>query len=202
MHMNDFYEPIDMKGETTMDRMPQKFTPDQEKMRQLIQYISQRCASQSNFGKTKLCKTLYFADSLCFLHLGYPITGWEYIRMPHGPFPDGIEAEYEEMIDLGMLQMQIVKGDYLYPLHKPVNLQLPNLDVFTSQEISIVNSVIEQLEDMSGSYLSDVTHLGAWKFAKEREKIPYESFHLDTNALTPMEEVLGIEVAKAHGLLT
>ena len=185
-----------------MGRMPQQFEKNEEKMRQLIQYISQSCASQSNYGKTRLCKTLYLADSLYFLQYGKPITGWRYIRMPHGPFPENIDAEYEKMTDLGMLQMQVVKDGYLYPLHKPVNLQLPNLDVFTPQEIAIVDHVIEQLEDMSATYLSEMTHLGAWKFAKRHEEIPYESFHLDTSTLTPMEVDRGIEVAKVHGLLT
>lgn len=185
-----------------MSRMPQKFEPNKKKMRQLIQYISQRCANQSNFGKTKLCKILYFADSLFFLHHGKPITGWRYIRMPHGPFPDGIEAEYDTMIELGMLQMQVLKGDYLYPLHKPVNLQLPDLDVFTSQEINTVEWVINQLENLSGSRLSEATHLGAWKFAHEREEIPYESFHLDTNELNQLEVDRGMEIAREHGLLT
>lgn len=36
-----------------MERKPQVFTPDQKKMHELIQYISQQCASQANYGKTK-----------------------------------------------------------------------------------------------------------------------------------------------------
>ncbi len=184
-----------------MSRIPEKFEPDKEKMRQLIQYISQSCASQENYGKTKLCKTLYFADSLCFLHTGKPITGWNYIKMPHGPYPDGIEDELDSMIDSGLLQIQVARGDHLHRIQKPVNLADPNLDVFSPQEIDIVSQVIQQLENLSGSYLSEISHLGAWKFAEQGHVIPYESFHLDTHALSETEKIRGMEVAVEHGLL-
>lgn len=185
-----------------MSRTPQEFKPDHEKMRQLILYISQNCAGQSNYGKTKLYKTLFFADSLSFLHTGKPITGWRYVRMPYGPFPDVIEAELDSMIESRLLQMQMVKGDYLYTLHKPVNLQAPDLDAFSPQEIVIINHVIEELEGLSGSYLSESTHRGAWKFVSQGEEIPYESFHLDTNPLTETEIIRGMEIAEEHELLT
>ena len=185
-----------------MSRMPQEFKPDQEKMRQLILYISQNCADQSNYGKTKLYKTLFFADSLSFLYTGKPITGWKYVRLQYGPFPNNIEAELHSMIESRLLQIQMVEGSYLHTLHKPVNLQKPNLDVFSPKEVHIINLVMQELEGLSGSYLSEYTHRGAWKFANQGEEIPYESFYLDTSPLTEAEITRGMEVAKEHGLLT
>ncbi|MDE2852530.1 MAG: Panacea domain-containing protein [Chloroflexota bacterium] len=184
-----------------MSRMPRKFKPNRQKMRQLILYISQNCARQSSYGKTKLFKTLYFADSLSFLHSGEPITGWRYVRLPYGPFPDVIDAELQAMIESKLLQMQIVGGDYLYPLQKPVNLKEPDLSEFSPQEIVIVNHVIQELENLSGTYLSESTHRGAWKFVSQGEEIPYESFHLDTHPLTEPEIIRGMEVAGEHGFL-
>ena len=184
-----------------MSRTPRNFDSNQEKMRQLIQYISQCCADQSNYGKTKLLKTLYFADSLHFLRYGEPITGWKYIRMPHGPFPDNIESELNSMIDAGLLPMQMTRRNHLYQMHKPVNLQEPDLDEFSPQEIDVVNYVIHKLETLSGTNLSEFSHLGAWKFARQGEEIPYESFHLDTTPLTETEMILGREVARKHDLL-
>lgn len=184
-----------------MERRPQVFTPDQKKMHELIQYISQQCASQANYGKTKLCKTLYYADSLSFAHLGQPITGWSYIKMPYGPYPDNIEFEFESMISRDQLQMQATGGYYFHPKQKPVNLREPDLDVFSPQEISLVNFVIREIEDLSGTHLSNISHLGPWKFAGDGEEIPYESFHLDVSPLTAEEHIRGLEVAAEHDLL-
>ena len=33
-----------------MSRMPHRFEPNKEKMRELIQYVSQSCTTQNNYG--------------------------------------------------------------------------------------------------------------------------------------------------------
>lgn len=183
-----------------MERRPQVFTRNQEKMHELIQYISQQCASQDNYGKTKLCKTLFYADSLSFAHLGKPITGWSYIKMPYGPYPDNIESEFVSMISEGQLQIQVAGGYPFSPKQKPVNLREPDLDMFSPQEISVIDYVIRRIEDLSGTHLSNISHSGAWKFAGDGEEIPYESFYLDVSPLTAEEHIRGLEVAAEHDL--
>lgn len=185
-----------------MSRKLSKFSPNKDKMRELILYISQSCATQHNFGKTKLVKTLYFADVFSFLRSGQPITGWAYIRMPYGPFPDDIESELEGMIRSNQLQIQAARASSWYEVQKPVNLREPNLSLFTPDEIHVVNGVIRQLEGLSGSTLSEISHVMAWKFAREGEEIPYESIHLDTRPLTDAEIIRGMEIAEEHGLVT
>jgi len=192
---------IETGKEETMRRRPRTFESNQKKMHQLIQYISQQCASQNNFGKTKLCKILHFADSVSFVVGGEPITGWEYVRMPYGPYPDNFEYELESMISSGQLQMQVTSEFPGYSKKKPVNIQEPDLTVFSAQEIAIVNYVIREFEDLTGSQLSELSHGGAWKFASQGETIPYESFLLDLGELSPEEIHRGMEVAEEYAVL-
>lgn len=185
-----------------MERQPQTFESDPKKMHQLILYISQKCANQGNFGKTKLCKILHFADSTSFMFGDEPITGWEYVRMPYGPYPNNIESEFESMCDSGLLHMQPISEMPGYPRQKPVNLKEPDLTIFSAQEISIVDHTIERFENLTGTELSELSHGGAWRFAVQGEVIPYETFFLDLSELTPEEIHRGLEVAREYELLT
>ena len=56
---------------------------DEEKLSELILYISQKCATDPKFGAVKLNKILYLSDFLAFGNWGEPITGVEYQHLSH-----------------------------------------------------------------------------------------------------------------------
>lgn len=58
-----------------------------ERLAELIVYISQKCANHRKFGATKLNKILFYADFGSFKKYGCSITGTEYMKLPNGPVP-------------------------------------------------------------------------------------------------------------------
>src|SRR2546425_12852222 len=60
---------------------------DEEKLGELILYISQKCATDPKFGAIKLNKILYLSDFLAFGNWGEPITGVQYQHLRKGPAP-------------------------------------------------------------------------------------------------------------------
>lgn len=171
-----------------------KFDADKEKMRELILYISEECADQRLFGKTKLNKILYFVDFIAFRNLGQPITGFTYLRAPRGPVPTKIHRELNAMCSDGDLEMTF-EHVYFRRQERPEPLRRPRMDRFSSDEIKIVDHWIETLEEMSATDASDLAHeLGGWKFAKEWGPIPYETVYLDNRPMTEEDWERGWEV--------
>ena len=55
---------------------------NERKLAELILYISQRYATDPNFGMVKLNKALYFPDFSAYASWGETITGAEYQHLP------------------------------------------------------------------------------------------------------------------------
>jgi hypothetical protein len=81
---------------------------DERKMKELILYISQKCADDAKFGATKLNKILYFSDFLAYAYHGSPITGFEYQKLPNGPAPRRLVPVREQLMESGELGIQEV----------------------------------------------------------------------------------------------
>lgn len=185
-----------------MSRQPKSYPLNEEKQENLILYLSQRCSNQHDYGKTKLCKLLYLSDFLSFAEYREPITGCEYIRMPYGPYPDGFGNTLDLMEEDGKLALQKFPYVQNEAQEKPVNLVEPDLSLFSAHEISIIDQVVEAFGSKSGTSLSEFSHQLSWRFAHDREVIPYESIFVDTRPLTDEEIVRGQEVAARHGYAT
>jgi hypothetical protein len=178
------------------------FDTNDEKLRQLILYVSQKCADQKNFGSTKLNKILYFSDFLAYANTGEPITGAEYQRLDWGPAPRKMKPVLNDLERDSELAMQEVQLTGNYTSKKPVNLVPPNLGVFSAAEIAIVDDVIEKFEELTANQTSLFSHdWGGWKYAADRGTIPYESVFISHKPLEPGEQERGLEIAGAHGLL-
>ena len=79
---------------------------DEQKLAELILYISQKCATDPKFGAIKLNKILYLADFLAFGNWGEPITGVEYQHLRMGPAPRRLVPVREELQRGGKLVVQ------------------------------------------------------------------------------------------------
>ena len=101
-----------------MGRTRLRFQENEDKLKQLILYVSQKYAGDSEFGSTKLNKILYFSDFLFYANTGKPITGVTYQRLPYGPAPRRMKPVSMEMINNSQLAMQEVHGE-LYVTKKP-----------------------------------------------------------------------------------
>ena len=182
-------------------RSLRQFEPDEEKLRELILYVSQKCADQTGFGSTKLNKILYFADFISYKATGKPITGVEYQRLQWGPAPRRMKPVLDSMKDSGALGMQEDRFSG-GGIKKPVNLVDPRLELFSGREISLIDYVIEKFEQFTAAETSLKSHIwGGWKYARDGEIIPYESVFVNNKPLTAEETERGLEIAKERGLL-
>ena len=170
-----------------------RICPNEEKLKELILYISAKCAGHSKFGATKLNKILFYSDFIAFQCYGCPITGVDYQKLENGPAPRRLLPIEDQMKRDGELAIQVV------PLgrneqHRRVNLRAAKLSMFSADEIAIVDSIIDTFKDLGAGDVSQISHgeMG-WKAARMKETIPYSASLLE--CVPPTDEQ--IQRAKA-----
>ena len=175
-----------------------KIKENKKKMKELILYISEKCADDPYFGATKLNKILFFSDFAAYGELGRPITGMEYMKLPHGPAPRRLVPIREEMEENNELAIQEARLAG-FSQKRPVNLRSANLDLFSAEQIALVDTVIERVRRASAADLSRYTHgWEGWKFADDQETIPYSAVFLSDDPITEFEAQRGRELATKH----
>lgn len=165
------------------------------KTAELILYIARRSEDDDKFGKTKLNKLLFFADFWSYGKLGSSITGERYRKLEHGPAIHNLSGLMDELQSQG--DAAIVTRDYFgREQHRLVAMREPDLSVFSGSELSIVNAVLEKLEDLNAADVSDLSHkFAGWKLARMYEEIPYSSVFVGNRRLTEPEREYGYELA-------
>jgi hypothetical protein len=175
---------------------------DERKFRELVLYVSQKCATDPTFGATKLNKILFFSDFLSYGNLGKAITGVEYQKLPNGPAPRRLLPICDQMRrdgDLVLQEIPLLSGK---TQKRTINLRAPDLKVFTAEEISLVDDVIEALDGARAEAVSALSHqlsIG-WILVNDKETIPYNTVFLSNPDLTETEIERGKQLAEAFGL--
>lgn len=146
---------------------------NKEKLKSLVLYICDRVSDPSELGTTKLNKILYYSDFVQFTKTGKSITGEKYVKRQHGPVAYDIlkiENELEE-------ENKLVKKDsdfYGYKQRQYFSLKEPELSLFTAEEISTVDKIIETItKNHSATSISLLSHNHVWESAEIGEEIPY-----------------------------
>jgi hypothetical protein len=156
-----------------------------EKFRELIVYVSGKCASDPTFGATKLNKILFYSDIIAYERLGQPLTGLLYFRLERGPAPQQIRPLRRALVNEGAIRIdeRVVQGNHTQK--RTVALREADLDLFTKSELSVVDQVINDLWGKTASLVSDESHGIAWHSLRNEESIPYEvAFLSDEGATT------------------
>jgi len=179
-----------------------KVRPENEdRFRELVLYISQKCANDPRFGSVELSKILFLSDFLAFAHYGEPITGFEYQKLEQGPAPRRLLPLRKQMIEnkeLGLQEIPLKNGNTQI---RTVNLRRPNLAVFKAEHIAVVDTVIDALSAADAETTSELTHkMVGWKAARFKETIPYETIFLTDEPLSDADVERGREIAEEHGL--
>jgi Protein of unknown function (DUF4065) len=150
-----------------------KLDEKDEKLRELVLFISDRCQGDETFGATKLNKLLFYADFLAYLNFAKSITGQAYFRLPKGPAPRRMIHVRDQMVEDGDLRVE--EHEYFgFPQHRPIALRKADLCSFSAGEINMVEKVIEMHRGKTASEISEESHgFIGWKLANEKEDIPY-----------------------------
>jgi hypothetical protein len=166
---------VEHREEEMMDTAGAAYQPDDEKLRELVLYISLRSEGDEAYGATKLNKLLFFADFLAYQQFGQPITGDEYQALPQGPAPRHLVPIREQMKAQGEIAVR-VKDFCGFQQHRIFALREPDLSRFTVQEIDLVDRLIAKWWDKSASYISTQSHrFIGWRLAEQGETIPYNT---------------------------
>lgn len=133
-----------------------------------------------DLGETKLAKLLYFIDAEAVRELGRSITGADYIKHEHGPMPSRQDRAIKQLSrarDIDVTK-QTLHGK---ELHRVAASREPRRDLFSHEELQIVEAVVRKLGKWTAAELSDRSHQEiAWRDARYLDKldpalIPYGS---------------------------
>lgn len=146
----------------------------QDRLRQLIIYIAQRCEGAERFGAIKLNKILWRADFQSFAQRRIPVTGREYKRLEMGPAPKEMPILHKEMQAQGLISMTkilVVRGKIE---HRTIAHMAPNMAWFSAEDQRYIEESISYYWEKTGTEASDDSHGVAWKSRNNGELMPYE----------------------------
>jgi len=154
-----------------------------ERLRELILYISEKCADDPTFGATKLNKILYFSDFFSYLTRGKPITGTEYMRLGMGPVPRRLLPIRHQLEEAGYLAVR-KEPFYRREQHRTIPLRDADLSLFDASDIAFVDEMIRIFWGKTAREISELSHDTGWRMVGDKENIPYEAAYLSDEGLT------------------
>lgn len=174
----------------------------QDRLKQLILYIAERCAAAPYFGSVKLNKILWKADFDSFAERGVPVTGRAYQRLELGPAPKEMKPLHREMVMDELITVETRRfGDEIEE-HRTVALVPPNLSRFSEEDIRFVNRAIAYYWHKTGRETSDDSHGVAWKTHYNGDPLPYELARLSDRPLSPRMADRLLTRARAFGWIS
>jgi uncharacterized phage-associated protein len=143
------------------------------KLEELIVYLGSQ-PGVTNLGPTKLWKLIYFVDSQALRELGESVTGSEFIKYEHGPVPSRGDKHLRQMTKRGELTTspRVIGGMTLNELK---TTRTPDREIFSKEELGIIEGVCSRYGRTSAKELSDLSHQEpSWHYADMREKLSPE----------------------------
>ena len=189
-----------MRKQHQVKTSPPKF--EEEKFRELIIYIADKCENHTLFGSVKLNKVLFYSDFLAYKVWGKPITGADYLALERGPGPRALVPIRQDMI-----RKRDIAPDNRMFQNRLVPLRDAKLSLFSAQEIALVDKVIHILKNENAEAVSELSHafLG-WKAAwaestatGKKISIPYGTVFVESPPLDEFEAAHGLDLAGKYG---
>jgi len=171
-----------------------------ERLGEMILYISIACVQDSTYGATKLNKILQKADLLCFASYGTPLTGTEYQALPAGPAPIRLLPVRNRLLAAGDIKEEMVPTGARTQI-RTIALRPANTSLFAPQVLEITDAVIRELWGKSATDASAESHGRAWRIARTAgSSIPYEAAFLgDDDVASADDRKRAEELARQTG---
>jgi hypothetical protein len=147
------------------------------RLQELILYIADRMEKDrhAGSGRIKLAKLLWLSDFEAFRRFGESITGARYVADELGPAPVDELLALRDLEAAGDLAMEPGYKRQRIPRAK----RPPNVALFSTDELSIVNELVERYRDWTGKQLVDLAHeFPGYKTADLGDPVPYESVYM------------------------
>ena len=151
-----------------------------EKFKAVVHYAIER--SNSDFGKVKLHKVLYFADMLHFIEHGAPLTGVDYVKQKFGPVARHLKWALDQLTSEGKISITVQSyfgfPKFDFAVHQPCESNSLSHD-----EKNLLDEVVRFVADHNATSISELSHNEAWEAVDLGDVIPYETAYW----LVPME---------------
>lgn len=177
---------------------------DQPKLKELILYIAARMEDDHHVGRgrIKLAKLLWRADFAAFWKLGEPITETLYHADELGTVPTSEMLALRDLQAAGYLELVNEWDQQLIPVAK----KTPRLELFTRDQLAIIDAQLDQYRYVSSRVMVDEAHefpgwQHAWRDgAGKHETVPFEAvFWDDRSVLEDWEEQYALSLANNLG---
>lgn len=171
---------------------------DEDRFRELILYIADKCSDDPDFGATKLNKILFYSEFFSYGKYGESITKMPYFRLRNGPAPKYLKPISDQMVEDGQIAIQ-PKPRFGFTQVRTIPLREADLKKLNARDIAIVDEVINALCGVNASRISLYSHLEIGvRIVDEKEEIPHHSVFLSKLPLTKYDIERGLELAKQY----
>ncbi len=171
---------------------------DEDKFKELIIYIADKCSDDPDFGATKLNKILFYSEFFSYGKYGESITKMPYFRIQNGPAPKYMKPISDQMIEDNDIAIQ-PKPRFGFTQLRTIPLREANLRKLNARDVAIVDEVISALSGVNARGVSKYSHLEIGvRIVDEKEEIPYHSVFLSRLPLTKYDIEHGLELAKQY----
>jgi len=174
----------------------------QNRVRQLVLYVAEKCQGARYFGSIKLNKIIWKADFDSFAERGQPVTGREYRRQKYGPVLREMKPLHDDLLKDGLIRIEPRDfGDDIVE-RRTVALTSADLSMFSEIDISYVDRSIAHYWEKTGMEASDESHGVAWRTRANGDTMPYEASLLSDRPLLPKQMERLIALARRRELTT
>jgi len=144
-----------------------------EKLKNITHYICEKCSDPTKLGATKLNKILWFIDCMSYEKTGNPVTEATYIKRQFGPVPREILNVKRALQEEGKIAIRNDPVCGGRKQEKLISLTEPNIKDFSPEEISLSDSIIEDIcFNHTAQSISELTHDEVWEAAEIGEQLP------------------------------
>ena len=173
---------------------------DERKFTELVMFVAERLRGDRAGGATKLNKVLFFSEFTHIRRHHAVISGCEFQKLDHGPAPRQLLPVRRRLLENN--EAELIEEDFLgRPQHRLVPRRPVDEGVFADDELKTVIDVLDQLQGLTGTQVSELSHQEpGWRLTEVGETISYATAFLDfAQGVTPTSERLAREVAHRYG---
>ena len=145
---------------------------DTERFTELVAYIAWKARDDDRFGRTKMAKTLFYADFGAYAEAGEALTGATYEHWPYGPFPPVLYDIEKRLVADGVAELR--EGKYEGETAKLVVTTEPTTPNLAAWQKHFIDTKIAELAPLSAKQVSEDSHRHpGWELTGHKEVIPY-----------------------------
>lgn len=162
---------------------------------EVMLHVANRCAGDASIGTTRLNAALWRAEVRCYAELGQVLTGSRYVALAQGPALDGYDDVLDCLARDGAAITELAGGQ---PVVRP--LREADLSAFTTEQVAVLNEVIEQDRHKTASQVAEASRGIAWQIGLNDDTgIAYEAYWISDDPLTDKQRARVLELIQQFG---